>query len=90
MKKILKIVPFLVIAILVGVTAAYADSLTPPGASVQNHEYHFRSLSISKLRANNPSIWNYTTPVSVTPTMDTMRRVYDLFPLKSVIYLMTK
>ena len=34
MKKILKIVPFLVIAILVGVTVAYADiaSFTPPGS----------------------------------------------------------
>ena len=32
MKKILKFVPFLVIAVLVGVTIAYAGSLTPPGA----------------------------------------------------------
>lgn len=79
MKKILKIVPFIIITILVGVTVAYAGSLTPPG-SVANTMYSLTDIfNLSAGRTTTLGSGTIaTTPGSVVATGKTLTEIYDV------------
>lgn len=78
MKKLLSIVPYLVIAVLVGVTVASAGSLTPPG-SVANTMYSL--TDIFNLSAGTTTTVGSgaigATPGSIAATGKTLTEVYD-------------
>ena len=78
MKKILKFVPFLVIAVLVGVTIAYAGSLTPPGA-VEDTMYSLEDIYnlASDTTTTEGSGEIPATPGSVSATGKTLTEVYE-------------
>lgn len=78
MKKLFSITTYLAIAILVGVTVAYAGSLTPPG-SVANTMYTLTDLF--NLSAGTTATLGSgaipTTPGTVAATGKTLTEVYD-------------
>jgi hypothetical protein len=81
MKKILKIVPFLTIAILVGVTVAYAGNLTSPGTPAKTMKTISDLYELVNTGANTPST-DFTTPATVSPTMNSIGDTYDLLTTK--------
>ena len=78
MKKIIKYIPFLAVAILVGVTVAYAGSLTPPTGEKENTMHSLED--IFNLVGGTPSTID---PILETPTGTptgagvTLNDVYD-------------
>jgi len=85
MKKILKIVPFLAVAILVGVTVAYAEpsgSLTPPAGTPSKTMKTISDLyQLINTGANTPST-DFSTPGTVATNMQTIGDTYDLLTSK--------
>ena len=81
MKKILKYVPYLVIAILVGVTVTYAGSLTPPGAPAKTMKSLSDLYELVNTGANTPST-DFTTPGSIVASMNSIEDIYDLLTSK--------
>jgi len=81
MKKIFKIVPYLVIAILIGVTVSYAGSLTPPGAPAQSMYKLSDLYELINTGANTPDT-TFTTPGSISATMNSIGDIYDLMTSK--------
>ena len=82
----LKTLPYFIIAILVGVTAVYAGSLTPPGAPAKTMKSLSDLYELVNTGANNPST-DFTTPVTVASTMYSLGDTYDL--LKSQLNILT-
>ncbi|MFZ3011702.1 MAG: DUF1566 domain-containing protein [Minisyncoccia bacterium] len=81
MNKILKIVPYLVIAILVGVTVSYAGSLTPPGAPAQSMYKLSDLYELINTGTNTPDT-TFTTPGTISATMNSIGDIYDLMVSK--------
>ena len=81
MKKLLKTIPYLIIAILVGTTVAYAGSLTPPGAPAKTMKTLANLYELINTGANTPST-DFTTPSPVVSTMNSLGDVYDLMATK--------
>lgn len=81
MKKIFKIVPYLVIALLVGVTVSYAGSLTPPGVPTQSMYKLSDLYELINTGANTPDT-TFTTPGSISATMNSIGDIYDLMTSK--------
>ncbi|HPS21398.1 MAG TPA: DUF1566 domain-containing protein [Candidatus Paceibacterota bacterium] len=81
MKKILKIVPYLVIAVLVGVTVTYAGSLTPPGAPAKTMKSLSDLYELVNTGDNIPST-NFTTPGTIASSMNSIESIYDLLTNK--------
>lgn len=77
MKKILKTLPYLLIAILVGFTAVYAGSLTPPGAPAKTMKSLSDLYELINTGANAPSTV-FDTPGTVSSTMNSLNDIYDL------------
>ena len=78
MKKLFKIVPYLVIAILVGVTAVSAGSLTPPG-SVANTMYTLTDIfNLSTGTTTTEGTGTISaTPATIEATGKTLTEVYE-------------
>jgi hypothetical protein len=78
MKKSLKIIPYFIIAILVGVTITYAGSLTPPG-SVANTMYSLTDIyNLASGTTTTEGIGAIgTTPGTIAETGKTLTEVYD-------------
>lgn len=81
MNKILKIVPYLVIAILVGVTVSYAGSLTPPGTPAQSMYKLSDLYELINTGANTPDT-SFTTPGTISATMNSLQDIYELMTTK--------
>ena len=81
MNKILKIVPYIVIALLVGVTVSYAGSLTPPGAPAQSMYKLSDLYELINTGANTPDT-TFTTPGTISATMNSIEDIYDLMTTK--------
>lgn len=81
MKKIFSIVLYLLVAILVGVTVAYAGSLTPPGSPAKTMKSLSDLYQLINTGANTPSI-DFTTPSTISSTMNSLGDTYDLMKTK--------
>ena len=79
--SLLSIVPYLIIAILVGVTVAYAGSLTPPGGPAKTMKSISDLYQLINTGSNTPSS-DFTTPGSVASTMNSLGDTYDLMTTK--------
>ena len=84
--KILKTLPYLLIAILVGITSVYAGSLTPPGAPAKTMKSLSDLYELIDTGANTPST-DFATPTTVSSTMHSLGDTYDL--LKSQLDILT-
>jgi hypothetical protein len=80
-QKLLKTLPYIAIALLVGVTAVYAGSLTPPGAPAKTMKSLSDLYELIDTGANRPST-DFTTPATVAPTMYSLGDTYDLLATK--------
>jgi len=80
-EKLLKTIPYIIIALLVGVTAVYAGSLTPPGAPSKTMKSLSDLYELINTGANTPST-DFTTPATVAPTMHSLGDTYDLLATK--------
>jgi len=80
-KSMLKILPYLAIAILVGITAVYAGSLTPPGEPAKSMKTISDLYELIDTGANTPSE-DFTTPETVSETMHSLGDTYDLLATK--------
>ena len=81
MKKIFKIIPYVLIAILIGFTVSYAGSLTPPGSPAQSMKKLSDLYQLVNTGANTPDT-SFTTPGSISATMNSIGDVYDLLTTK--------
>ena len=81
MKKIFSTIAYLVVAILVGVTVAYAGNLTPPGAPAQSMKKLSDLYELVDTGSNTPDT-SFTTPGSVSPTMHSIGDIYDTLASK--------
>ncbi|ETB63572.1 TPA: DUF1566 domain-containing protein [Candidatus Nomurabacteria bacterium] len=81
MKKLLKTIPYIIIAVLVGVTVAYAGTLTPPGAPAKSMKSLSDLYELVNTGANTPST-DFTTPSTVASTMTSIGDVYDTLKTK--------
>jgi hypothetical protein len=81
MKKLLKTIPYIIIAILVGVTVTYAGTLTPPGSPAKSMKSLSDLYELVNTGANTPST-DFTTPSTVAPTMTSIGDVYDTLKTK--------
>ncbi len=77
MKKLLKSLPYLLIAILVGTTAVYAGNLTPPGAPAKTMKSLSDLYELIDTGANTPST-DFTTPSTIFSTMNSLNDIYNL------------
>lgn len=77
----IKYIPYLVIAVLVGVSVTYAGSLTPPGAPAKTMKSLSDLYELVNTGANTPST-DFTTPATVTSTMNSIESIYDLLTSK--------
>ncbi len=77
----LKTLPYIAIALLVGVTAVYAGSLTPPGAPSKTMKSLSDLYELINTGVNTPST-DFTTPGTVAPTMHSLGDTYDLLATK--------
>jgi hypothetical protein len=89
MKKVLKIVPYIIIAILVGVSVSYAGTLTPPGSPAKTMETLSDLYQLTNTGANTPSN-SFTTPGSVSATMNSISDIYNLMTTKIAAIDVTK
>jgi hypothetical protein len=82
MKKFLKIVPFIVLSVLIGVTVTYAGNLTAPVGAPSKTMKSFADLyALIHTGTNTPST-DFTTPSTVAPTMNSVGDIYDLMTTK--------
>ncbi len=79
--KILKNVLYIIIAVLVGVTVAYAGSLTPPGVPAKTMKSLSDLYQLVNTGANTPST-DFATPSTVSSTMYSLGDTYDLLKNK--------
>lgn len=77
MNKYLKSSLYLLVAILVGVTAVYAGTLTPPGAPAKTMKSLSDLYELVNTGSNTPST-DFTTPTTVSSTMHSLGDTYDL------------
>ena len=77
----IKYIPYLVIAVLVGVTVTYAGSLTPPGAPAKTMKSLSDLYELVNTGANTPAT-DFTTPATVSATMNSIEDIYDLLTSK--------
>jgi len=89
MKKYLKTISYLIVSILVGVTAVYAGDLTPPGAPAKTMKSLADLYQLTDTGANTPST-SFTTPAYNPPTgtMNSLESIYDLLTSK-IAYINT-
>lgn len=79
--KILKTIPYIIIAVLVGVTVVYAGTLTPPGAPAKSMKSLSDLYELVNTGSNTPST-DFTTPSTVASTMTSLGDTYDLLKTK--------
>ena len=77
MKKYLKTISYIIVSILVGITAVYAGTLTPPGAPAKTMKSLTDLYELINTGANTPST-DFTTPTAVSSTMHSLGDIYDL------------
>ncbi len=81
MKKILKQIPYFIITLLVGVTAVYAGSLTPPGG-VANTMYSLTDIynlaagTTTTVGSGDIAVGDSATPGSIAPSGKSLTDVY--------------
>ena len=79
--KIGKIVLFIAISLLVGVTAYAGSTLTPPGTPAKTMKSLSDLYELINTGANTPST-DFTTPSTITTTMNSIGDTYDLLKTK--------
>lgn len=77
MKKYLKTISYIIVSVLVGITAVYAGTLTPPGAPAKTMKSLADLYELINTGANTPST-EFTTPTAVSSTMHSLGDIYDL------------
>jgi hypothetical protein len=77
MKKLLSTIPYLLVAILVGVTVTYAGNLTPPGAPAKTMKSLADLYELVNTGSDTPSV-DFTTPGVISATMNSIEDIYDL------------
>lgn len=88
MKKYLKTISYIIVSILVGITAVYAGTLTPPGAPAKTMKSLSDLYELINTGANTPST-DFTTP-TYNPSQGTMHSLGDTYDLmKSQLDILT-
>jgi len=88
MNKYLKTISYLIVSILVGITAVYAGTLTPPGAPAKTMKSLSDLYELINTGANTPST-DFTTP-AYNPSQGTMHSLGDTYDLiKSQLDILT-
>lgn len=77
MKKYLEKSIYIIIALLVGITAVYAGSLTPPGSPQKTMKSLSDLYELIDTGSNTPSD-DFDTPETISSTMYSLGAIYDL------------